>query len=403
LIAWTVSLVLLVGAAFLSVPVFVFFFECLLGATWRDTRGRNPRPEGSRTVILIPAHDEEEGIRITLEHLRPELTPDDTVLVIADNCTDKTATVARSLGAEVAERSHATERGKGYALAFGAERIAAMPTPPDVVIVLDSDCRFTPGSVEALTADCLARGLPMQADDELVCPAKGGTKAKISTFAFRVKNTLRPRGLDRLGLPRQLAGTGMAFSWPTFRDAPNTRGWITEDLVLGLELAILRSPVHLCPRAKVESDIAPSTQGHNQQRQRWEHGHLSALKQYVPKLLVAALRQGRLSLLAIALDLSVPPLALLTALVLGTSFLAGLTAILGMGWLPALVMGIEATALFLAVGIAWAKVGRDLLSPGDLLRIPFYMLGKLSSYFRWFGGKGDKKWVRAERREDDKP
>lgn len=402
MMAWVVSALGLLIAAAMAVPVFVFLAECLLGAGWKGRRPPVPRTVGARAVILIPAHDEENGIRLTLERLRSELGPDDTVLVIADNCTDKTAEVARSMGAMVAERCHETERGKGYALAFGAARIAALPVPPDVVVVLDSDCRFTPGSLDALVADCLARGLPMQADDELVCPPDAGTGAKISAFAFRVKNTLRPRGLDRLGMPRQLAGTGMAFSWPTFRDAPNTRGWITEDLVLGLELAIRRTPVHLCWRAKVESDIAPSAQGHGQQRQRWEHGHLSALKQYVPKLLWQALRQRRVSLLAIALDLSVPPLALLTAMVLGLSVVAGLAGLLGLGWLPALAMGILDLGLVVAVGVAWGKVGRGLLSFGDLLRIPSYMAGKLSSYSRWFGGKGDKKWVRAERRQDDK-
>ena len=402
MIAWVVSAVLLLGAAILAVPVAVFFCECVLGAGWKERRATATRPAGSRAVILIPAHNEEEGIRITLERLQPELSPDDTVLVIADNCTDQTANVARALGAEVAERSHDTDRGKGFALAFGAERIAALPTPPDVVIVLDSDCRFTPGSVDALVADCLTRGFPMQGDDELVCPKEAGTKAKISTFAFRVKNTLRSRGLDRLGMPRQLAGTGMAFPWPTFRDAPNTRGWITEDLVLGLELTLRRSPVYLCSRARVESDVAPSTQGHTKQRQRWEHGHLSALKQYVPKLLWGAFRQRRISPLAIALDLSVPPLALLTAMVLGLAGVAGLTAMLGLGALPALVMASQVLALFVAVGLAWAKLGRDLLTLGDLLRIPLYMLGKLSSYFRWFGGKGDKKWVRAERPDEEK-
>ena len=402
MIAWVVSAILLLLAAILAVPVSVFFCECVLGAGWKERRATATRPTGSRAVILIPAHNEEEGIRITLERLQPELSPGDTVLVIADNCTDKTAEVARSLGADVAERCHETDRGKGFALAFGAERIASLPAPPDVVIVLDADCHFRPGGLNALVADCLATGLPMQSDYELVCPAEASTKIKISTFAFRVKNTLRTRGLDRLGMPRQLAGTGMAFSWPTFRDAPNTREWITEDLVLGLELSLRRTPISLCSRAMVESDVAPSTKGHTKQRQRWEHGHLSALKQYVPKLLWGALRQGRISLLAIALDLSVPPLALLSAMVLGLSFVAGLAAILGFSALPALVMAIQALALFVAVGIAWAKMGRDLLTVGDLLRIPLYMLGKLSSYFRWFGGKGDKKWVRAERPDEDK-
>lgn len=402
MITWVVSSVLLFLAGILAVPVAVFFLECALGATWKCRRAIALRPVGSRAVILIPAHNEEEGIRYTLESLRPELNANDTVLVVADNCVDKTAEVARSLGAEVAERCHETERGKGFALAFGAQRIAAFLTPPDVVVVLDSDCRFTTGSLDALVGDCLALGCPIQSDDELVCSRDAGVKARISTFAFRVKNTLRPRGLDSVGMPRQLAGTGMAFPWITFRDAPNTRGWITEDLVLGLELAIQGSPVYLCSRAKVESEIAPSDQGRSQQRQRWEHGHLSALMQYVPKLVWAGVTRGRVAPLAIALDLSVPPIALLLTMVMGLFFIAGLAIVFGVGCEPLLVTLIEAVTLFLALSVAWAKVGRDLISPADLFVMPRYVFSKLPSYCRWIKGKGDRRWARAERQETGK-
>lgn len=394
------NVVLLAAAGILAVPVFVFVAECTLGAGWQRRASNPRRPAGARAVVLIPAHDEELGIGATLERLKPELMADDSILVVADNCTDATAQVARQHGAFVLERHHATERGKGYALSFATAHLASLEMPPDVVIVLDADCVFSPGSVDALVAECLERRTPVQSDDELVLPqsVEVDIKTKISTFAFRVKNTLRTRGLDRLGLPRQLAGTGMAFPWHVFRDAPNMRGWITEDLVLGLELALRGVPTYLCGDARVESEVAPSAQGHSAQRQRWEHGHLAAIRHYVPKMLVAAVRQRRADLLVMTLDLAVPPLALLTNLVVGGLAVSLATVPLGVGWIPAIAFSAEMATMLGGVAIAWFRVGRDLLTLSDMLRIPHYMLSKSPSYLRWFRGRGAGGWVRAERR-----
>src|SRR5438105_1471528 len=72
-----------------------------------------------RCAVLVPAHDEEAGVGRTLEAVRAQLAPGDRVLVVADNCADRTAAVAAAAGADVAERRDPARRGKGYALDFG--------------------------------------------------------------------------------------------------------------------------------------------------------------------------------------------------------------------------------------------------------------------------------------------
>src|SRR5258708_4979162 len=76
-------------------------------------------------TILVPPHDEESTLPITLGSLAvldypPELM---RVYVVADNCTDGTAAVARAVGADCAVRSDPEKRGKGFALAFGLDRV----------------------------------------------------------------------------------------------------------------------------------------------------------------------------------------------------------------------------------------------------------------------------------------
>ena len=91
------------------VPLAVLAVECL--AALLPAR---PSPDGPRPscAVLVPAHDEEAGLPATLAALWPQLEAGDRLLVVADNCTDRTAAVARAAGAEVLERRDPDRRGK---------------------------------------------------------------------------------------------------------------------------------------------------------------------------------------------------------------------------------------------------------------------------------------------------
>ena len=80
-----------------------------------------------RVAVLVPAHNESVNVLPTIACLRRQLGARDRLLVIADNCQDDTAELARAAGAEVVERQHAELRGKGYALAFGVDHLRAAP------------------------------------------------------------------------------------------------------------------------------------------------------------------------------------------------------------------------------------------------------------------------------------
>jgi len=88
-------------AACLAVPIAVFVIEiCAASFLAR----RHPAPPTARrrgtVAVLIPAHDEAKGILATLNDIRPQIRPTDRLLVVADNCTDDTAAIAASGGAE---------------------------------------------------------------------------------------------------------------------------------------------------------------------------------------------------------------------------------------------------------------------------------------------------------------
>src|SRR5690606_3767874 len=149
--------------------------------------------------------DEHLMIAGTVEAIRRELASGDRVLVVADNCSDGTAGIARSAGAEVIERFDRDKRGKSYALGFGMRHLRA--APPDIMIVIDADCKPDPGSIEAIGRLAFETGRPVQALYGLTPPRGDGRPSSafaLADFAFKVKNQLRAEGLSRLGLPCQL-------------------------------------------------------------------------------------------------------------------------------------------------------------------------------------------------------
>src|SRR5262249_30802324 len=141
------DILLFVICIVLAIPALVLFVQVVLALTHRRPAGR---PDGIRptVAVLMPAHDEATGIRKSLENLLPQLLPTDRLVVIADNCSDDTASIAAAAGAEVIERRDPTRRGKGYALDFGVRHLEQ--NPPQVVIIADADCSFSAGSIDRL-------------------------------------------------------------------------------------------------------------------------------------------------------------------------------------------------------------------------------------------------------------
>src|ERR1035437_9973859 len=149
-------------AALLAVPTAVFLFE-VLAASFLPKRERifdaEPDPRG-RVAVLIPAHNESVGLQPTLADVKSQLRAGDRLLVVADNCTDETATVAASSGVEVTVRNDPTKIGKGYALDWGLNYLAA--DAPEIVIIIDADCRVESGAIDRLATVCAKMQRPVQ-------------------------------------------------------------------------------------------------------------------------------------------------------------------------------------------------------------------------------------------------
>jgi cellulose synthase/poly-beta-1,6-N-acetylglucosamine synthase-like glycosyltransferase len=390
-----VEMLLVIAMAILLVPILVLFTQVFF-ATLFKVKARQYRSSRPSLAVIIPAHNEQLLIQSTLSTVMPQLIQGDRVIVVADNCTDDTATIARNAGAEVVERFNQQERGKGYALDFGVKY--CIDNPPEVVIVIDADCQVAPQTLNKLAIACKNLARPIQSLYLMQSPVGASLKTKIAEFAWVVKNLARPAGYAVLGLPCQLMGTGMAFPWHDIRHAHLASGHIVEDLKLGIDFSVAgKSPVFL-PEALVTSTFPTSTEGLSGQRTRWEHGHIGVILSEAPSLFANAVKQKSLCLFALACDLIVPPLALLTLSIVGVFILSVGFYVLSGIVLPLVLSVAGLMLLGLAVMLSWAAFGRQVISLASLCYAPIYALLKIPVYLNFFI-KRQVSWVRSKRED----
>jgi cellulose synthase/poly-beta-1,6-N-acetylglucosamine synthase-like glycosyltransferase len=383
-------------AGLFAIPVCLFTLEIIAAISTRQLEVPTKNGFRSRIAVLVPAHNESVGLLDTLNDIKAQLRFGDRLLVVADNCSDDTAAVAKATGAEVTERNDPARIGKGYALAWGIQCLGA--DPPATAIVIDADCRLASQTLDYLENASVATNRPVQALYLMTAPDESAIDHRVAAFAFRVKNCVRPLGLRRLGLPCQLMGTGMAFPWEIISAANLATGAAVEDLELGLELARAGRPALFCPSARVTSQFPLSVGGAESQRKRWEQGHAGVIIKNVPRLVYESLVEGNFSLLALALDAAIPPLTLL-GMLLSIMFLgSGLGTLFGFSFSAFMISLANLSAYTLAVGICWLQFGRDTLPLSSILSVFTYIARKLPLYRQIFSRGGSSRWIRTDRK-----
>lgn len=380
--------------ALLAVPIITFSFQILI-AIFPGYKNKTLEPSNANIAILIPAHNESSGIQDTLQSIKSQATQNTRIVVIADNCRDNTAEVARNAGVEAIERFNQEKRGKGYALDFGLQFLKQ--SPPEIVIVFDADCEIGTGTIDALANAVVARQSAIQALYLIQSKASGDIKSKIAEFAYVVKSWTRPLGFHRLGLPMQLMGSGMAFPWQQIEHANLVHGSIVEDMKLGIDLTLAYRAPGFCPEGYVTSLFPEHDAGTESQRKRWEHGHISMIVQEGIPLLLKGFTSFNLSIIAMALDLIVPPLALLfllSALFALVSAVAWFVTGDAQPW----ALGVGVFAIFTGfVLIAWFKHGRNILPLMSLFTYaPVYALSKIKLYLNFFKNR-QVDWVKSRK------
>jgi cellulose synthase/poly-beta-1,6-N-acetylglucosamine synthase-like glycosyltransferase len=388
------NIILIAISVAIIAPMAAFALECLLAIWPRRLRPAVATGSHPRTVVLIPAHNEELVLEQTLRVLIPTLSAGDRVLVIADNCDDRTAEVARAAGVEVAIRCDPARRGKGYALDFAVQYLRQ--SPPEVVVIIDADCLVSADTINILAHQALQSGRQVQALNLTDRIPPTASRQILAMLANRFTNLIRPLGLLKVGLPCRLMGTGLAMPWPLLENVPFVGDNLVEDMQWGIDLALAGYWPLFCPDARVTSALPLQDRAFVSQRRRWEHGHLRTIIAQVPLLLAKSLRRRDFRLFCLAWDLSIPPLALLAVLWTATIILSFAAGLAGASWWPAAILSVGGIMTTLAFSGAWFVHCRRQIPFSALLTMPLYILRKLPIYIS-FIIRPQNSWVRTQR------
>jgi cellulose synthase/poly-beta-1,6-N-acetylglucosamine synthase-like glycosyltransferase len=368
-----------------------------MAAAWGRLPVPPPATRQRRVAILVPAHNEEALIGRLVDNLQQLDYPREqfAICVVADNCSDATASIAAAHGAQVYERTDPSQQAKGYALRWLLEQMRAREQDGhrfDAFVVLDADSVVDANLLHWMNRYLEAGSQVLQAY-YTVLNAGESPVAMLRFAALAALHYVRSLGRAVVRLSCGLKGNGMCFAAPVLERFDWRWFALAEDAEFHLELARAGIRVDFVPQTRVRADMPVSLAQAASQNTRWERGRLQLLRGPVLSLLREGVRLRSAVRLDAALDQLIPPLSvpfslaglcLLAAVSLGrrrTALLAGATlGALAVHLLAALVLVRAPLAAYL--GLAYA---------------PIYIGWKVVVYARALVSRGSGPWVRTAR------
>lgn len=352
---------LLALAAQVSLLVLVAYNAITALWGWKD---RKPAPKGPHHVrlrVVIPAHNEAKVISTLLSDLRAGSYPRTEVWVVADRCTDTTASMSEEFGVQVAERKEGPD-GKGAALAW---YLQLYPLDIDeVLVVLDADNRVPSGALERI-ADEIEGGFEVvQCYLDVVNP-DSSLLAEASALSYWAGNRMVQLARTNLGWSSDLGGTGMAVSARALAKVGGFTESITEDQDLGTRLVLSGERVEWLHDVKIADEKPGSLGVALRQRARWMAGKRATARRSLWPLL----RTGRAAAWDLAIRL-IQPGRSFVALVSGV--LLVLSLLLDADWLLSREIWLIAVLVQLLQPIPFLM--RDGIPTKRLVRYPLLVL-----------------------------
>ena len=297
--------------------VFIFLFTVyyfIIGfcGMWRRHEDKILTPEKSFAVI-VAAHNESAVIGQLLDNLRALEYPKELydIFVIADNCVDNTAEIARDAGAIVCERFSETGKGKGFALEWMFDKLFKMERQYDAIVVFDADNLVHPRFLLEMNNRLLKGDKVVQG----VLDAKNPYDTWVSgTFAiaFWVIDYVWHLAKTNIGLSSVLGGTGMCIA----TDVLKRHGWgatcLTEDMEFTMK-SLVEGIKTTWAHDAIVYDEKPLTfmQSWNQ-RKRWAQGQFDVAHRFIPKMFKAGIERRDIRILDGCLHLIQPHFLLIS-------------------------------------------------------------------------------------------
>ncbi len=301
----------------IPLQIFIFLFTVyyfLIGfcGMWRRREVKILTPKKTFAVI-VAAHNEQAVIGQLIDNLQKLEYPKELydIFVVADNCSDNTAAIARAGGAIVYERTSSVGKGKGFALEWMFNQLFAMERQYDAVVVFDADNLVHPRFLlemnnRLLKGDKLIQGY---------LDAKNPYDTWVSgTFAiaFWVIDHIWHLAKTNIGLSSVLGGTGMCIA----TDVLKRHGWgatcLTEDMEFTMKSLVEGIKTTWAHDAIVYDEKPLTFRQSWNQRKRWAQGQFDVAQRFIPKMIQAGIARRDIRILDGCLHLLQPHFLLLS-------------------------------------------------------------------------------------------
>ena len=241
-----------------------------------------------RFMAIIPAHNEEKVVANLVESLKNQNYDKNLydIYVIADNCTDNTAKIAKDAGAIVYERFDEAHKTKGYALQWFLQQKIEENAPYDAFCIFDADNIVDVNFLTAMNKKLCQGEDVVQGYRDIKNPSDSWITAGYAIFYWTM-NRFYHLARYNIGLSPLINGTGFMVKF----DVVKPEGWntktLTEDIEFSLKRIIAGKKLGWATDAIVYDEQPVGFKQSWSQRSRWTIGHIQCLHEYTKPLAVA--------------------------------------------------------------------------------------------------------------------
>lgn len=343
-----------------------------------------------RFAVVVPAHDEQETIGRTLQSLQAMSYPAELfeVIVIADNCMDNTAEIAREYGFRCLERTDAGLRGKGFALQYAFSIL--LRENFDSFVVVDADTVVDINYLKVMNA-CMMQGCGVAQSRYGVTNPDDTPLAYMLAVGNTIENDLFLKGRENLGFSAILRGNGMCFSSEVLQDHPWEASSVVEDTEYSLYLLRKGVNVRLVSQVSVNAPVPGTLEQASGQRVRWASGNSQLTKRTSIALIRDGIRMRSMSSVEMGWSLLIRSKPLLLFLSFALFILCAMTQT-HIDWSFALLVFF---LVYLVTGML--LLGLDPARLRLALFAPFYLVWLTAVSLLGLTGFRSGDWVRTKR------
>lgn len=295
--------------AYLTFAVFYYIFLAVTYFVTADrVRALSPRPR--RYLLFIPAHNEEAMIGRLLVSLTRIHYPGGgfETCVIADNCSDRTAGIARRYNAKVLERNDESRKGKGFAIEWALKQVDLDAF--DAVVIADADNLIDPGFFHGLDEVIEEGSRAVQCNNCLANPGETSF-TRIIHLSRTINNELYHHAKYRIGLSSYLMGNGMCFTTQLLKEHPWVTGTMAEDYEYYAKLVKCNEMVGFAANSRLYHQESRGLRHASKQRLRWSAGRFQVARKYGMGLFLKGLKERSYRIIDASFPLMLPNLSLM--------------------------------------------------------------------------------------------